>query len=62
MIYNLFFYWVEERVDPLLPEELAARNIAILADISVDNKEVEANLVTDDFKQITAERAQINKN
>ena len=53
---------MEERVNSSLPEEFAAHNIAILEDISMNNKEVKEHLAIDDFKQITAERVQINKN
>jgi hypothetical protein len=34
-----FWDWFEERVEPLISEEVQARNMALLAEIAVDEKE-----------------------
>lgn len=38
-----FFYWIDERAEPKLPDELNAPYVAITADITFDDETIEVN-------------------
>jgi hypothetical protein len=55
-----FWDWFEERVEPLTPEEIQARNMALLAEIAVEEKEEEFKGQKEVLSTITQEQMAIN--
>ena len=45
-----FLKWVNERAEPLLSEEISSRNISMLAEIAVDEKETEVSIANGELK------------
>ena len=56
-----FFDWIDERADPMLPDELSARNIAIIADIVVEDDTIELDNTLNEFKTAAGNRVESNK-
>ena len=51
-----FFEWIYERAEPLLPDELSSRDLTMMAEIYVDEKQEEAEMVSDNLKNVTADK------
>ena len=56
-----FFDWIDERAEPMLPDELSARNIAIIEDIVVEDENIELDNTLNEFKTAVGNRVEINK-
>lgn len=53
------FDWIDKRVEPMLPDELSARNVAIIADIAVDNETIELDSAQNAFITAVGNRVEI---
>jgi hypothetical protein len=56
-----FWDWLEERVEPLTVEETQARNMTLLAEIAVEEKDDELQSLKDALLAIIQDRMDVNK-
>jgi hypothetical protein len=59
-ILDNFWEWVDERVEKLTPEEIEARNMSMLAEITLDNENEKLTDATIDLEFLVLERQRLN--
>lgn len=59
-LLNQFWKWTDERIEPLTDEELGARNLSLITEVAVDEKEDESKAAKEELSNAVECRKQVD--